>query len=80
MIEQQDKMYERISGAFLVLGLGWLVVLITSGPIFFSKSFEQLLPLPLLLLALIVYVIGKKNDKIPKIDTDIEIEYRKKKE
>ena len=80
MIEEKDKMYERISGALLVLGIGWLIVLNTSGPLLFSKAIEQLLPLPLMILAAVIYTVGRNNDKIPKIDTDIEIEYRRKKE
>lgn len=80
MIEEKDKIYERISGGIFILIIGWLLILITNGPIFFSKSIEQILLVLLFIISLLVYFLGKKNDNIPKIDTEIEIEYRHKKE
>lgn len=80
MIEQKDKIYERLSAGLFIFGIGWLLLIITNGPILLTKDIEQIISFILLLLSMIIYYLGKKNDKIPKIETEIEIEYRHKKE
>ena len=80
MIEQKDKIYERLSGGLFVLGIGWFIILVTHGSILFSMRIEQFISIVIIAFSILIYFLGKQNDNIPKIEIETEIEYRHKKE